>query len=109
MGAAEINQALSAKNVTLEGGENGSSLVTGTLNATEVLTVGTATQQNTLTVANGSVITRDLVLANGSTLQVGLKAAESDDPETAFNEAANYTGSLEAQNVQVCLILILPL
>ena len=101
VGAAEINQALSAKNVTLEGGENGSSLVTGTLNATEVLTVGTATQQNTLTVANGSVITRDLVLANGSTLQVGLKAAESDDPETAFNEAANYTGSLEAQNVDL--------
>ena len=101
VGAAEINQALSAKNVTLEGGANGSSLVTGSLTATEVLTVGTATQQNTLTVANGTVVTRDLVLANASTLQVGVKAADSDDPETAFNEAANYTGSLEAQNVDL--------
>ena len=101
VGAAEVNKSLSAKNVTLEGGNAGSSLVTGSLNATEVLTVGTATKQNTLTVANGSVVTRDLVLSNGSTLQVGLKAAESDDPETAFNEAANYTGSLEAQNVDL--------
>ena len=101
VGAAEINQALSAKNVTLEGGDNGSSLVTGTLTASEVLTVGTATQQNTLTVANGTVTTRDLVLANGSTLQVGFKAADSDDPDTDFNEAANYTGSLEAQTVDL--------
>ena len=101
VGAAEINQALSAKNVTLEGGNNGSSLVTGTLTASEVLTVGTATQQNTLTVANGTVTTRDLVLANGSTLQVGFKAADSDDPDTDFNEAANYTGSLEAQTVDL--------
>ena len=101
VGTAEVNKSLSAKNVTLEGGNAGSSLVTGSLNATEVLTVGTATKQNTLTVANGSVVTRDLVLSNGSTLQVGLKAAESDDPETAFNEAANYTGSLEAQNVDL--------
>ena len=101
VGAAEINQALSAKNVTLEGGNNGTSLITGTLTASEELTVGAASQKNTLTVANGKVTSRDLVLANGSTLQVGLNAAESDDPDTTFNEAANYTGSLEAQTVDL--------
>ena len=99
VGSAVVNKALSAKNVTLDG-ETGSSLVTGTMNVTDTLQIGKATHQSALTVANGAVTTQNLVLVNGSTLQVGFKATDND-PDTDFNEAANYTGSLAAQTVDL--------
>ena len=99
VGSAVVNKALSAKNVTLDG-ETGSSLVTGTMNVTDTLQIGKATHQSALTVANGAVTTQNLVLVSGSTLQVGFKATDND-PDTDFNEAANYTGSLAAQTVDL--------
>ena len=99
VGSAVVNKALSAKNVTLDG-ETGSSLVTGTMNVTDTLQIGKTTHQSALTVANGAVTTPNLVLVNGSTLQVGFKATDND-PDTDFNEAANYTGSLAAQTVDL--------
>ena len=76
VGSAVVNKALNAKNVTLDG-ETGSSLVTGTMNVTETLQIGKTTHQSALTVANGAVTTQNLVLVNGSTLQVGFKATEN--------------------------------
>ena len=95
VGAVDISKSLQAPTVTIDG-QNGASLITGTLSATQSLNIGEGTHDAAVYVADGTVNTTNLTLTDGSLLQVGWDAADTDDTATTnFNEAANYSGRLE--------------
>ncbi|MBU3845347.1 MAG: autotransporter outer membrane beta-barrel domain-containing protein [Candidatus Anaerobiospirillum pullicola] len=95
VGAVDISKSLQAPTVTIDG-QNGASLITGTLSATQSLNIGEGTHDAAVYVADGTVNTTNLTLTDGSLLQVGWDAADTDDVDTTdFNEAANYSGRLE--------------
>ena len=100
VGGAIINKSLTAQNVTFTGDEGYSvdldSLVTGQLTVADTLTLGKNIDSSDLTVAGGEVTAGTIVLLNGSQLNVGYEAAASDNAETDFNEAANYSGRVHA-------------
>ena len=99
VGAVDISKSLQAPTVTIDG-QNGASLITGTLSATQSLNIGEGTHDAAVYVADGVVNTTNLTLTDGSLLQVGWDAADTDDVDTTdFNEAANYSGRLEVTGV----------
>ena len=106
VGAAAITKSLEAKNVTLTG-ENGishdiDSLVTGQLTVAETLTLGNSLVESDLQIAGGEVVADTIVLNNGSQLLVGFEAQASDNEVTAdFNEAANYSGRVQAHTLDL--------
>ena len=106
VGAAAITKSLEAKNVTLTG-ETGishdiDSLVTGQLTVAETLTLGNSLVESDLQIAGGEVVADTIVLNNGSQLLVGFEAQASDNEVTAdFNEAANYSGRVQAHTLDL--------
>ena len=106
VGAAAITKSLEAKNVTLTGEKGIShdidSLVTGQLTVAETLTLGNSLVESDLQIAGGEVVADTIVLNNGSQLLVGFEAQASDNEVTAdFNEAANYSGRVQAHTLDL--------
>ena len=106
VGAAAITKSLEAKNVTLTGEKGIShdidSLVTGKLTVAETLTLGNSLGESDLQIAGGEVVADTIVLNNGSQLLVGFEAQASDNEVTAdFNEAANYSGRVQAHTLDL--------
>ena len=102
VGSLEVTKSLSAENVSLDGGVNGSSAVFGTMEVNKTLTVGTTTgAANALYVANGSVNAAELALVNGSTLYVGWDAAAEDVKGTDIDETQSYSGQFYAGTVDL--------
>ena len=101
VGGAFITSDFSANNVTVDGHHD--TFVMGNLNVAETLTVGGSNNRSAdFFVADGTVVTKNLTLRNGSFLNVGWEAADVDDQDSEdFNEAANYTGRLQAQVVDL--------
>ena len=102
VGSLEVTKALTAENVSLDGGVNGSSTVFGTMEVNKLLTVGTTTgSANALYVANGSVSADELALVNGSTLYVGWDGAAEDVKGTDIDETKSYSGQFYAGTVDL--------
>ena len=101
VGSLEVNKTLTAENVSLDGGVNGSSAVFGTMEVNKTLTVGTTGSTNELYVANGSVTADELALVNGSTLYVGWDAAAEDVKGTDIDETKSYSGQFYAGTVDL--------
>ena len=101
VGSLEVNKTLTAENVSLDGGVNGSLAVFGTMEVNKTLTVGTTGSTNELYVANGSVTADELALVNGSTLYVGWDAAAEDVKGTDIDETKSYSGQFYAGTVDL--------
>ena len=102
VGSLEVTKSLSAENVSLDGGVNGSSAVFGTMEVNKTLTVGTTTgAANALYVANGSVSAAELALVNGSTIYVGWDGAAEDVKGTDIDETKSYSGQFYAGTVDL--------
>ena len=101
VGSLEITKTLTAENVSLDGGVNGSSAVFGTMQVNKTLTVGTTGSTNALYVANGSVTADELALVNNSTLYVGWDGAAEDVKGTDIDETKSYSGQFYAGTVDL--------
>ena len=101
VGSLEVTKTLTAENVSLDGGANGSSAVFGTMEVNKTLTVGTTGSTNELYVANGSVTADELALFNGSTLYVGWDGAAEDVNGTDIDETKSYSGQFYAGTVDL--------
>ena len=97
-GSIEVGQSFTAESLELDGANNTSSTVFGTLDTkTLTLTTSSAGSNNQLLVAGGTVKAVETALASGVTLKVGQDASTKvqNNPDTTIDEAASYSGIFE--------------
>ena len=102
VGALNVQNHMSADNVTLVGDPTSSdmsSTVFGTLSVANELTVA---DENDLKIAGGRVETQTLTLADsGAIVYVGWDAQDLDFVNTDIDESKSYTGTLVAQSLDL--------
>ena len=101
-GSVEVTESLTADNLTLGNTDGDDSVVMGSVNVADTLTVAGGTGgTSVLYVTDGVVEANTLTLNENAVVMVGWDAQGADDLDTAFKENESYSGQLYATTVDL--------
>ena len=101
-GSVEVTESLTADNLTLGNTDGDDSVVMGSVNVKDTLTVAGGTGgTSVLYVTDGVVEANTLALNENAVVMVGWDAQGADDLDTAFKENESYSGQLYATTVDL--------